>query len=297
MDKKILSWIFLTITMMLWGMSFVWTRQLLAFFSPITIITLRLFISTIFLLVFSISINKLQKVKKHDIKYFILLSLFQPFLYFVFEGYGIKATSASVAAIVISTIPLFTPIGALIFFNKRISLMNLSGLIISFVGVVLIVFNNSGEASFTIKGLLILLGAVFSAVGYLLVLKNIAQKYNAFSVATWQNFFGIIYFIPLFLFLSIDEFKGFALTFDILYPLLALSILASSVAFIFNTYGVRELGPTKAASFTNSVPVFTVVFAWLIIDEPVGFIKMVGMSIVLVGLFIAQISKKKIKLL
>ncbi len=292
MDKKIISWILLTIAMAFWGMSFIWTRQLLAYFTPITIITMRLVISTGFMLLLSISIKKLQKIKRVHIKYFLLLSLFEPFLYFIFEGYGIKATSASVAAIIISTIPLFVPIGLRIFYKERISTMNFWGLIISFAGVALIIFYKSSGISFTIIGVLILMGAVFSAVGYLIVLKNITNKYNTFSIVTWQNLFGMIYFAPLFLSMCLDDFNDFVFTIDIVYPILALSILASSIAFIFNTYGIRELGPTKAASFANSIPVFTVIFAWLIIDETIGYIKIIGIAVVLTGLFIAQITNK-----
>lgn len=295
MDKKIVSWILLTFTMFFWGMSFVWTRQLLNHFSPITIISLRLLISSLFLFAFSLLIRRLQKVKKSDIKYFILLSFFQPFLYFIFEGYGIKATSASFAAIVIATIPLFTPLGARLVLKERISIMNFIGLIVSFAGVAFIIFDKSMDAKFTIVGLLILLGAVISAVGYLLVLKNVADKYNTFSVATWQNFFGIFFFLPFFFTSGLKEINQVAFSLEIIYPLLALAILASSIAFIFNTYGVRELGPSKAAAFTNSVPIFTLIFAYFIIDETIGWVKIMGITVVLIGLFLAQRNKKKEK--
>lgn len=288
MDRKTISWILLTLTMAFWGMSFVWTSQLLNYFSPISIITLRLIISTLFLLIFSISIKKLQKIKRSDIKYFLLLSLFEPFLYFIFEGYGIKATSASLAAIVIATIPLFTPIGARLFFKERLSVMNFTGIVISFSGVALIVFKKSDNASFSMLGLLLLLGAVISAVGYFMILKKVVNKYNTFSIATWQNFVGVIYFAPLFLTMSLGEFEGVTITTDIIYPLLSLSILASSIAFIFYAYGIRELGPSKAAAFINSVPVFTVIFAYFIIDEAIDTNKMIGMAIVIIGLLLAQ---------
>lgn len=291
MDAKLKSWIFLTFTMVFWGMSFVWTRQLLDYFSPITIITLRLLISSVFLAVFSLLIRRLKLIRKVDVKWFFFLAFFQPFLYFVFEGYGIKATSASFAAIVIATIPLFTPLGARLVFKERISVMNFVGLFISFVGVALIIFNKQSGIGFSALGLLILLGAVISAVGYMLVLKRLTGHYNTFTIATWQNIIGILFFLPFFLTMSLPEFKKVPLSGIIIKPLLALAILASSLAFIFNTYGVRELGPSRAAAFTNSVPVFTVIFAYFLIGEPVGFVKITGMTTVLIGLVLAQQNK------
>lgn len=293
MDKKHIAWILLTFAMAFWGMSFVWTRQLLNDFSPISIITIRLVISTVFLVILSVSIKKLQKIKKSDIKYFLLISLFEPFLYFVFEGYGIKATSASFAAIIIATIPLFTPLGTRLFFKERLSIMNFTGMFISFSGVALIIFNKTDDSSFSIFGLILLLGAVFSAVGYFLILKKVVDRYNSYSIATWQNFFGILYFVPLFFSMSLGDFKSIEITKDIIYAFIALSILASSIAFIFYTYGIRELGPSKAAAFINSVPVFTVIFAYFILNESIDIYKMVGMTVVIIGLFLAQKTKKK----
>ncbi|MGD9994917.1 MAG: DMT family transporter [Salinivirgaceae bacterium] len=292
MDAKIKAWILLTFTMLFWGMSFVWTRQLLDYFSPITIITLRLVLSSLFLVVFSFGIRRLKTIKRNDIKWFFLLAFFQPFLYFIFEGYGIQATSASFAAIIIATIPLFTPLGAWLVLKERITVMNFIGLFISFGGVALIIFNDKYGIAFSFVGFLILLGAVISAVGYMLVLKKLTGNYNSFTIATWQNVTGIVLFLPFFLSMSLPEFHGLQLSKAIVWPLIALAILASSLAFIFNTYGVRELGTSKASAFTNSVPVFTVIFAFLLLGEPIGWVKVTGMATVIVGLVLAQQSKK-----
>ena len=292
MDAKIKAWILLTFTMLFWGMSFVWTRQLLDYFSPITIITLRLVLSSLFLVVFAFGIRRLRAIKRNDIKWFFLLAFFQPFLYFIFEGYGIQATSASFAAIIIATIPLFTPLGAWLVLKERITVMNFIGLFISFGGVALIIFNDKYGIAFSFVGFLILLGAVISAVGYMLVLKKLTGNYYSFTIAIWHNEDGIVLFLSFLQSMSLPEFHGLQLSKAIVWPLIALAILASSLAFIFNTYGVRELGPSKASAFTNSVPVFTVIFAFLLLGEPIGWVKVTGMATVIVGLVLAQQSKK-----
>jgi drug/metabolite transporter (DMT)-like permease len=274
-------------------MSFVWTKQLLAFFKPETIVFLRLVISTVLLLVFSLSIRKLEKVKKEHWLMFGLLSIFQPFLYFIGEGYGVKYTSASMASIMIATIPLFTPIGAAIFLKEKVRWINIAGLLLSFSGVLVIVFSDGFSAIASLKGMLFLLGAVFSAAGYYLLLKRVADHYNSFTVATYQNFVGIILFLPLVLWDGGNDLAKFDFSYEILWPLLALSVLASSLAFIFNTSGVRILGPTKSAAFTNVIPVFTVVFAFIILKESISFQQLAGMGVVLSGLILVQQSGKK----
>jgi len=207
--EKIKSWIFLTLAMSFWGMSFIWTGILLKHLTPVSIITLRLILSSLFLLAFSLIFRKFEAIKKHDLKYFILLAFFQPFVYFIFEGYGIKATSASFAAIIISTIPLFTPLGVRLFYKNQLSVLNFIGLVISFVGVAVIVLNKSAQIKISLAGIMLLLGAVFSGVAYFLTLKKIVDNYNSVSIATWQNIIGIVYFMPLFFYLGFNDKRCF----------------------------------------------------------------------------------------
>lgn len=289
MENRYKAWIYLLLAMSFWGMSFIWTKQLLVFISPITIIFIRLVLSTLFLIILSLILGKLQKVDKSTLKWIALLSFFEPFLYFLLEGYGIQKTTASFASIMIATIPLFTPIGARLFLKEKLTKMNLLGLIISFSGVAIIVMNkNIGENISTI-GVLLLLGAVISTIGYFVLLKKVADEVNAFSIATYQNVFGIIYFAPIFFFTNgVQELNNMPFTTELLYPILALAVLASSLAFVFNTIGVRLIGASKAAAFTNSIPIFTVIFAYFLLDESVGFTRLTGMSVVILGLVLAQ---------
>ena len=71
--------------------------------------------------------------------------------------------------------------------------------------------------------------------------------------------------------------------------ILELAIFASSLAFIFFTYGLNHLGITKSNIFINAIPVFTAIFAYFVLDELLNFQKMVGITIVISGLFLSQI--------
>jgi len=73
---------------------------------------------------------------------FLLLSFFQPFCYFTFESFGMKFVSSTLGALIIATIPLFTPIFTYFLAREKITLFNISGLIISFVGVIVVLAND-----------------------------------------------------------------------------------------------------------------------------------------------------------
>ena len=278
--------------MIFWGFSFVWTKLLLQFLQPLSIITLRLIISSIFLIGVGLFFNRLQVVKQRDYVSFLLLAFFQPFLYFIGETIGLNYVSATVCSVLISTIPLFSPIATWFFFKDKLKLVNILGIIISINGVVLVILNDDFAFDASVIGVLLLGLAVFSAISYSILVVKMSKKYSVYSIITYQNFIGIFLFLPFFFYFNFEHFINVKITFEILEPLFALSIFASSLAFIFFTYGIRELGLVKANSLSNLIPVFTAISAYFVSGEKLSLLNIFGIFIVLCGLFLSQLKKR-----
>ena len=119
--------------MSFWGLSFAWTQYLLGFYSPVIVILIRLIISTIFLFSFLMISRKMERISFKVFLKFLLLSLFMPTLYFVGEHYGIKLTNSTTSALIISSIPVFMGIIALVWVKEKLTKLNLLGLLISFI--------------------------------------------------------------------------------------------------------------------------------------------------------------------
>ena len=100
------------LAMVFWSLSFIWYKEVFQFYKPITLVVGRLSISAIFLFItVGLIMRKLTKIKASDLKYFLLLAFFEPFLYFMGESFGMTMVSSTLAAVIISTIPLFSPLG------------------------------------------------------------------------------------------------------------------------------------------------------------------------------------------
>jgi drug/metabolite transporter (DMT)-like permease len=291
--KKIIAYLAVLGTTVFWGMSFVWTEQVLKFYSPTTIIFIRLLLASLLLGGFTLSINKIQKIKLKDLPIFILMAFFQPFLYFLGEGYGIKFTSASVSSIIISTIPLITPLGAWLFLKERVSVMNIVGLFVSFVGVVLIIFEKNFSMVSSMIGVYCLLGAVFTAIGYTVTVRILSAKYNVFTINVYQSIFGVILFLPFFIYSGWEEVTTVKITQEAVMYLVQLAVFASALAFLFFSVAIKELGITKASAFNNGIPVVTVLVAFFYFGEFISMQKIAGMAVVLLGLFVAQWKLKR----
>ncbi|MDF1546340.1 MAG: DMT family transporter [Bacteroidales bacterium] len=288
----VLTYIAMLGAMLFWGFSFIWTKKLLQFYEPFTILLLRLIISSLFLLVTGLALKKLQAIKLKDIRIIALLAFFEPFLYFIGEAYGLKYVSATASSVLIATIPLFSPVAAWFFFKDKLSILNFAGILISIIGIYLVILNENYELDASFIGILFMGLAVFSAIGYSVVVMNAAKRYNVFSIIFYQNLFGILFFLPFFFYFDFEHFIQVEITLEIIKPLMALAILASSVAFMLFTYGIRELGLVKANSISNIIPVFTAIFSYLVLDEILSGINIIGILIVLSGLFLTQLKRR-----
>ena len=185
--------------MIFWAFSFIWFKIANETFRPITIVFLRLVFSIILLSTYLGIKKKFEKMRKEDRKLFLMLALFEPFFYFLGESFGLTYVSATVRSVLISTIPVIATIGAWIIFKERLKAINYFGIIISFTGIIIFVMNREGSLTFNIKGLSLLLLAVFSASGYNLTLSRLVGRYNPVFIVNLQNIIGAILFLPVFL--------------------------------------------------------------------------------------------------
>jgi drug/metabolite transporter (DMT)-like permease len=231
-----------------------------------------------------------MKIKKTDRKLFLTLALFEPFFYFLGESFGLTYVSATVCSVLISTIPVFATLGAWLIFKERLKVINYAGIVISFIGVIMFVLNSDGSISFNIKGLGLLTLAVLSAVGYSLTLSRLVGTYTPVYIVNVQNLIGAILFLPLFLIFDFKHFISTPFTFNMFKPIIELSIFASCGAFILFAYSVRNMGITRANVFSNIIPVFTALFSFILIGEKLTFQNVLGMAIVIAGLFMSQMN-------
>lgn len=275
--------------MIFWAFSFIWFKMANADFRPVTIVFLRLIFAIILLTSYLVYTKRFVKIRKSDYKLFFLLAFFEPFIYFIGESYGLTYVSATVCSVLISTIPVFAAIGARLIFKERLSFMNYSGIVLSFLGVLIFVMNSDGGLSYSVKGIALIFLAVFAAVGYNLTLSRLVYHYSPIYIVNVQNVLGAIFFLPLFLTMELKPFMAITFNFKIFIPVILLASFASCGAFILFAFSVRNLGLMKANVFTNSIPLFTAFFSFLLLGDKLTIQNLIGMVVVITGLSLSQL--------
>ena len=278
------------LAMIFWGFTFVFYKYANESFRPVSIVFLRLFASIFFLFGFAMLFKRLGRIRKQDQKWFLLMALFEPFFYFLGEAYGMTLVTPTIGAVIICTIPLIVPFGAYYLFREKLTRLNSVGLVISFAGVLVVVLNRNGGVSADQKGILLMFVAVVSAVGYTLVVKKLVSDYNPITITAFQSLYGLIMFLPLFVIMEIHRLDLASVSTSSLLAVLYLGIFGSGICFILLTIGIRELGAARANIFANIVPVVAAIVSFLLLKEPMPFMKILGILVVILGLIMSQVS-------
>jgi len=278
--------------MLFWGFSFIWSSLLLKYYQPVTIIFIRLVISSAFLFLLIRILGKREKLARSDYGLVFLSALFNPFFYFLGENYGLKYSSPTISAVIIATIPVFSPLVGYLSFREKLAPVNFIGIAISFAGVLLMLVAPDLSLAADIKGVIFLFGAVFAALLYSVTLRKLTLKYSALTLIAFQNLIGIFLFMPLFLLFEAKYAASVSLNAEIVSSILLLAILASSVSFVFFAHSVKLLGISKSNIFSNLIPVFTAVFSYFMLSEQFTLRKIAGILLVIGGVYLSEWTRK-----
>ena len=276
-----------------WSFSFIWFKVAFLGYNPVTVVIFRLTIAAVLITIIAAFLKRLQKPTKKDFWLFVLMAFFEPFIYFLGESYGLKYVSSTVAAVIVATIPLISPVFAWYFFRERLKWMNAAGLVFSFFGVGLVVLNGSFQFDASPLGVGLEFIAVFAAIAYSIVLKNLVSRYNTLSIIAYQNIIGIVFFLPVWLVVDFNDFITRPFHPEAFRAIILLAVFSSTLAFVFFTKSIRSIGVNRSNSFINLIPVFVAILSFFILKEELSGQKIIGIMVVVAGLFLAQIKRKR----
>lgn len=296
--KKTVVYPLLAFAAIVWGISFILTKELFVSEANITvliILTFRLLLATAITIPTLLLFKKLEPIKKSDLKWFLILAFLEPFIYSICETNGVKLVSGSMSSIIVATIPLFVPFGMAAAYKEKVRGVTLVGILMSLIGLSVMLFlGGENNLDMNPRGIAWLFGAVLTAVVFTIVLVKLVGRYKPFTITAYQNLFGCLYFIPLMLLIDGGNLPLLSYSPKMIGLLVVLGVFCSTVAYVFYNMGVEHLGATSACIFTNAIPVFSLIAAILIGQETLTWSKPVGIVIVIAGVVIAQIPPKSI---
>ena len=294
-NSKFLIYTVSLFAIILWGISYIWTNQLIALDIPVTyFVFVRILFAGLDLFLLNAASGRIAKIKRRDIPKFLLLAFFEPFIYFICESYGVKETgSPTLSAMIIATIPIFSVGAGVIFFKEKINAVNISGILMCLLGIVLVVMSKGELGKHFIFGIILLLIAVLSEVGHASVTKSLSGNYSSQIIVMYQFLIGSVYLLPLFIFKGLDGFSARYMSADVWYPIICLSVLCSSLAFSLWVSTIKSLGVAKSSIFSALIPVVAALVSWILGHEILNLRQFTGIVISAIGVVLSQYTKRK----
>lgn len=294
--NKIKGHIAASVSILVWGITFISTKVLLEDFTPIEILFFRFIFA--YLLLFALSPKFIRPKKDKSEVLYAAAGLCGVALYFLFQNIGLVYTLASNAGVIIAVAPMFTAIVSY-FLVSRASLHRnfIIGFFITIAGVALISFNGNFILKLNPLGdILMILGALSWAF-YCNILVLINNKELSLIQHTRKVFFyGLLFMIPA---LFSPEFHfGLSRLTDVanLGNILFLAFGASALAFLTWNYAVGSLGSVKTATYIYFSPIVTVIASVIILHEPITWISFSGTILIIFGLVVSE-RKSRVKTL
>ena len=292
--SKLLIYLVSVFAIILWGISYIWTDMLIEMEIPVFyFVFVRILLAGIILFLFNATKGRITRIHRKDLPKFLLLAFFEPFIYFLCESYGLKETgSPTLSAMIIATIPIFSIGAGMVFFKEKVNIVNVLGILLCVGGICLVVMSRDEIGENVIFGIILLVIAVLSEVGHASITKSLSFNYSSQIIVMYQFLIGSVYLLPLFLTKGLAGFDSTYLSADVLYPIVCLAFLCSSLAFSLWVSTIKSLGVAKSSIFSALIPVVAAIVAWILGQESLNARQFAGIALSTLGVIFSQYTKK-----
>ena len=269
-----------------WGSSFSIMKVSIHSLGPWAVMWARMAVALVAILPFWRKIWPLP-YRPGDWKLLLPLCLFEPCLYFTLEANALRFTSSSQAGLITASVPLMVAFAAHFALGERVSKWTVTGLVAAMGGVAWLTLagDPSDVATNPLLGNALEMGAMISAVGYILLVKKLSWRYGPFTLTAMQIVTGFFFFLPgAYSFLG----KGVVLTSGQIGALVYLGVCVTLGAFGFYNYGIAHVPANRASAFINIIPVVAVIFGWTLLGETLNGAQIAAAFCVLAGVWLSQ---------
>jgi drug/metabolite transporter (DMT)-like permease len=282
---KIVNYFQILLTSALWGSSFLMMKYALEELDPFQISFYRIFIGMVFINLLNI---KKVSIPLSQHKYLALVGTLWMALPFFLFAKAEETISSSLAGLINGSTPIFISLIAYVVFKENISNIQKTYLITGFLGIYLVSFGfNSFLLDLNLGAFLALLASI--SYGFAAnIVQPLIKKYGSLNTLKIALRYG-----ALFSFIALLPNSSLVLpTVEIaLFPMILLGIGSSGIAFLSFYKLIDDVGAVAGSITVYIIPIFSVVFGYIFLDEYTSNIQMIGIFVVIISAY--QFSKKR----
>lgn len=266
----------------IWGASYLFMRIAAPVLGPIVLMATRVGFAALALWIYCAATG-IRPDWRGRWRQFLTLGLLNNAIPFVLIGVAVIYLNASVAAILNATTPLFTAIVATLLLGESFGLRRATGVLLGIVGVGILM--GWSPLPLTAQTLIASGAALLAALAYgvaAVYARGRFQGVPPVEVAVGQLTGSTLLLMPL----AMTQLPWISLSLPIAAAVLTLALLCTAFAYLLYFHLIASAGATQAATVTFLVPFFTVLWAVLLLGEPVSLGMLVGLVIILISVWL-----------
>ncbi len=276
----------------IWGVNFTVVKVVLQEVEPLVFNALRFPFAALTVWILLRAQGRRLMPRRRDWARVAWLSLFGHLGYQVFFIFGLALTLAGNASLMLATVPGWIAILSPALGHERFSLVVLGGVGTAMVGMTLVILGGPAGMALggeTLRGDLFMLAAAVVWALYTVLGRRAVRRNGALEMTAWTLWLGtpalVLMGLPGLLrtdfgSLSVGAWAG------VLYA----GVLAIGIAYFIWYRGVRRLGSSRTAVYSNLVPVAAILTAWLWIGETPRALQLLGAGVILAGIAVVRLA-------
>ena len=285
-------YLLLTLTSLFWSLNWVIGKAIVGHVSPLALTFIRWFVAVAVMMPFAFpQIRANWPVIRRHWKVIVWLGFWGTGLHNAFAYVGLQYTTATNGVILNSGIPIFIILLGWIVYRDTITHVQALGVGVSVAGVLAILTRGdiSALAHFSLNrgDLILLVGMVFWAA-YTIFLRIKPAELPGLALLACCGCVGVVLLAPLFIFEMTFLEGRVEFTPATIGAMLYVGLFPSFVGYVFWNRAVAEVGSNIAGIFVHLMPAFGSLLAWLLLDERLYLYHVVGISLILLGIFLTS---------
>jgi drug/metabolite transporter (DMT)-like permease len=281
--------LYLAVAVLFWGSSFVATKTAMQSFSPMAVMWLRMVVASLVFLPIWRRVPRSDR-RPGDRRYLLLAVLFVPCLYYLFEGFALRFTSAGQAGAVSAVLPLLVAAAAWPLLGERLSWQSAVRIAVAIAAIAMLSFSGVEQdaAPRPLLGNVLMFGAMLAATGSTLTVKHLSLRYDPWFLTGLQAAVGVVFFAPLAFAAGVPDVAAAPLA--AWAALLYLGVVCGLGAFGLYNSALKLLPAHRAALAINAIPVVALLGGWLVLGEALTWTQLVACGLIIGAVVFAEVS-------
>ena len=274
---------------LIWAANFSVVKAALIDFEPLAFNAIRFVLASALMLVFLRHTGGLPRFKRSEWPALVGLGLLGNTVYQILFILGIDGTLAGNSALILGTVPAYVAVLSSWLGHERLGTRTWLGVVLSLVGVGLVVWGSArvefGQA--TVRGDFLMVAAALGWSLYTVGSSPLVRRYGALpvtSVTLWIGAAGLLLVSAP----SLSSQSWTVIRWASWGGLLYSGAFSIAVAYLLWHYGVRHMGSTRTALYSNTIPIVALAIAWLTLGETPGWLQLLGAAAIVVGVGLSR---------